>query len=270
MKVLGLGGSNHDYSACIVENGSVIAMIEDERITRKKHGKGLHVSISQGFSRKYVFDQTGYSLTDMDIIASNDLVNPSFLFRLDGVVSLNHHLTHAASAYYCSPFQEAAILTVDSVGSRSATDKGIEYESCATWVGNGTTIERISHNTGVNLEGTDYIENSLGIFYSLITNIIGFGELEEGKTMGLAPYGTDRMYKELQRYIHYAGNGKIQMTADSIKALLAHKDSIQSIPEESKRFQVRADYAWAGQKITEDILLQLCEDLYERTPEQRG
>lgn len=265
MKILGLGGSNHDFSACVVDNEVVIGMIEEERITRKKHGVGLNISLAQGFSRKYCERNFGCKISEFDAIASNDIINPAMLFRLEKVNKINHHLTHAASAYYCSTFHESAILTVDSVGSTWLNEGVIYYESAMYSYGHQKKIEVLERNGGINVRGTDYIENSLGIFYSTITEVIGFGEFEEGKTMGLAPYGTNRLYKELCKYISYGGNGKVVMTTDNILNLLSHKAIISGIANERERRLVMADYAWAAQRILEEMIMLMCEHLYKIT-----
>ena len=197
MNILGLGGSNHDFSACVMENDKILYMIEDERITRKKHAKDLGVSLSQGFSRKYCLKESGLDISEIDLIVANDIISPAILFHLNNVQMINHHLAHAASVFFCSPYEEAAILIVDSVGSKGMAGDKCFYESITYAYGKGNHIEILQKNIGENLNGTDYIENSPGIFYSLITEIIGFEELQEGKTMGLAPYGSNAMYLSL-------------------------------------------------------------------------
>lgn len=265
MNILGLGGSNHDYSACIMENEKILYMIEDERIMRKKHAKGLGVSLSQGFSRKYCLNEAGIDMSKVDLIVANDIINPAILFRLNNVQMINHHLAHAASVFFCSPFEEAAILIVDSVGSKEKIGDSCLYESITYAYGKNNHIEILQKNLGNNLDSTDYIENSLGIFYSLITEIVGFKELQEGKTMGLAPYGTDVMYKELSKYIEYAGNGNVILTADNIRKILDYKDQISSISDTEKRFSLMANFAWAAQQILEEIMICLCQHLYQIT-----
>ena len=265
MKILGLGGSNHDFSACVTENDKILYMIEDERITRKKHAKNLGASLSQGFSRKYCLTKTGLDMSEIDLIVANDIINPAILFRLNDVQMINHHLAHAASAFFCSPFEEAAILIVDSVGSKEKNGDGFLYESITHAYGKNNHIEMLQKNSGRNLEGTDYIENSLGIFYSLVTEIIGFEELQEGKTMGLAPYGTDAMYKELRKYIEYHGNGKVILTTDNIRKILDYKTQISSITDTEARFILMANFAWAAQQILEEIMICLCQHLYQLT-----
>lgn len=265
MYILGLGGSNHDFSACITKNEKIMCMIEDERITRNKHAKDLGVLLSQGFSRKYCLNETKIDISKIDLIVTNDIVNPAILFHLNDVQMINHHLAHAASVFFCSPFEEAAILIVDSVGSKEKIGDSFRYESITYAYGKNNHIETIQKNTGKNLDGTDYIENSLGVFYSLITEVVGFEELQEGKTMGLAPYGTDVMYKELSKYIQYVGNGKVILTADNIRKILDYKTQIFSVTNVEERFNLMASFAWAAQQILEEIIICLCQHLYQLT-----
>ena len=265
MYILVLGVSNHDFSACIMKNEKILYMIEDERITRKKHAKDLGVSLSQGFSRKYCLHEAGLNVSEIDLIVANDIINPAILFRLNDVNMINHHLAHAASVFFCSPYEEAAILIVDSVGSKEKVGDDFFYESITYAYGKNNHIEILQKNIGKNLTGTDYIENSLGIFYSLITEIIGFEELQEGKTMGLAPYGNDAMYKELKEHIQYTESGNIILTADNIKKILDYKDQISSIHNDKERFNAMSNFAWAAQQILEEIMISLCQHLFKLT-----
>ena len=265
MYILGLGGSNHDFSACITNNENILCMIEDERITRKKNSKELGISLSQGFSRKYCLEKARLPISEVDLIVSNDIISPAFLFRLNNIQIINHHLAHAASAFFCSPFEESAILIVDSVGSKEKVGESLLYESVTYAYGKNNHIEILQKNRGRNLEGTDYIENSLGIFYSLITEVIGFKELQEGKTMGLAPYGSNDMYKELSGYIEYKKDGNVILTADSIRKILDYKTEISSIMNEEERFDLMSNFAWAAQRILEEIIIGMCQHLCKLT-----
>lgn len=266
MYILGLGGSNHDYSACLVKDGEVICMIDDERITRKKYGMGLGMELAKGFSRKYCLDEAGISLDDVDVIVANDIVNPVIYHHLNDKVHLiNHHLSHAAAAFYPSEWGEAAILVVDGVGSQAEADGKPLYETVTFAHGKGTDITVLKKQYGENLPGTEYIENSLGIFYALITEVIGFGEHEEGKTMGLAPYGTDRLYDEIQKYFRYLGEGRIEMTRKDIEAIKGLKVMVDKEAKPGAQLALKADIAWAGQKILENTMIELSNHIYSLT-----
>lgn len=265
MYILGIGGSNHDFSSCLMEDNIIRMMIEDERITRDKHGLGLGVSLSQGFSRKYCLNNSGLELKDIDLIVSNDIINQAALFRLKNVQLINHHKAHAASAFFCSPFKESAILVCDAVGSKHYINGNSEYESLSYMHGESNKINTMKSITGVNLSGSDYIENSLGIFYAIITDIIGFGELQEGKTMGLAPYGSNGMLAKVQNCVSYDSDGNFYLSEQNIRTLLSYKEEINHIKDENKKFSLKADFAWAAQTILEECLINACKYLKKLT-----
>ncbi|MGE5632565.1 MAG: carbamoyltransferase N-terminal domain-containing protein [Caulobacteraceae bacterium] len=266
MVILGLGGSNHDFSACIVENGKIVSMIEDERITRKKYGIGLGVELAKGFSRKYCLEQLNYTLDDVDMIVANDILSKTMYGRLNReVILINHHLAHAASSFYPSEFEEAAILVVDAVGSKKEINGVYNYESATFAYGMGNEIKVLDKQYGINIEGTDYIENSIGIFYSIITDIVGFGEHEEGKTMGLAPYGCEKYCDQLKKHVRFVGDGKIEMNKSDIEELLGYKEYINSFEDRDEQFKVKADFAYAGQFILEQAIFYMTEHLFKLT-----
>jgi carbamoyltransferase len=103
---------------------------------------------------------------------------------------INHHLAHAASAYYCSGYEESSVLVVDGRGS--------DKETQSLFQARGSDIELI--------ESSDKI--GIGLLYAAVTQLIGFGSLQEGKTMGLAPYGAPEIGvgEDRQRLIPIAGN----------------------------------------------------------------
>lgn len=263
MYILGLGGSNHDYSACLLKDGKIRFMIEDERIVRKKNAKGLGLQLARGFSWRYCLSHEQIELEDVEIIAANDILNPVMYRKIPAEIKLiNHHLSHAAASYYTSGFEEAAVLVLDSVGSRQT---GVTYESGFFGVAEKKSILPVLQINGKNIEGTDYIENSLGIFYSLITQVIGFGEHQEGKTMGLAPYGTDACYKSLKDKIRYLGDGRIAMNQKDIEDILAWEQIVTDTKDSRKQFELKADLAWAAQTVLEEIIIEMCKFLKQET-----
>ena len=270
MYVLGLGGSNHDFSSCLLHNGKIVCMIEEERITRKKHGLGLGIEVAKGASWKYCLKQAGIGFEQISQVVANDILLKSLYFRIPVKVSLiNHHLAHAASCFYPSGFQEAAVMVVDAVGSRFSVDGKLKYETVSLYKADNKGIHPLFKQYGVNLPGTDYIENSLGVFYSVMTQVAGFNEMEEGKTMGLAPYGSDKRYQEVKQYLRLTGNGCIKMTANDIYALLEIKNRIDHIEDPKKQFEERANYAWAAQKVTEDVMVYFAAYLQKLTGSKR-
>lgn len=264
--MLGLGGSNHGFSACLLKDGKVTSMISDERITRKKYGIGLGISLGQGFSRNYCLDMANIKLDDVDEIVGNDILSPTMYFRLqDRITLINHHLAHAYSAYYPSGMDECAIMVMDGVGSKIKKEDDLLYESMTLYYAKAGKFDVVKKQYGHNLPGTDYVENSLGIFYALVTEIIGFGEHEEGKTMGLAPYGDDEFYQKIHGYIQYDGDANIQFNSQSIKEMLQLKEDVQNITDVKKKNTICEKIAWAGQQILEEIYVDIARYLKKQT-----
>jgi predicted NodU family carbamoyl transferase len=196
MLVLGINGwpdRGHDAAACLVVDGELVAMAEEERFTRHKHAHG---AAPRGAAR-FCLDQAGLKLDDIDVVAfgwdvprlftergfgwdhtERDLLDmffppadfprqrdPEFRF-------VHHHLSHAASAYHLSGDDRAAILVIDGQG---------ENESASLAIGESGRI-RILESIPVSW--------SLGYFYDAVGQFIGLGRDQAGKLMGLAPYGT--------------------------------------------------------------------------------
>lgn len=209
MIVLGISALYHDSAACIVKDGEIIAAAQQERFTRIKHDSNLpddavKYCLKQAKINAQEVDIVAFyddSMLTMDRVVKNilaagedskDLIDLSFegIFTdkiwihkriqellWDGekkgkFVVLQHHISHAASAFYPSPYKEAVILTMDGVGEWATTTIGI---------GKGKEIEL--------LEEIRY-PHSLGLFYSAFTYYCGF-KVNSGdyKFMGLAPYG---------------------------------------------------------------------------------
>jgi len=202
---------NKNSSACLLKNGEIIAVGEEERFNRIKTTSSLPIQ-----SIRYVLKEASISFKEVDHIAIawdclkypnhmdnfrsrelkgrtelDELIdqikttnwNPNYLeFQLQTQIGetlppihyIPHHRSHAASTYYLSGFDESLILTIDGSGEEHAT---------IIWYGSGTNIEKVKE---INLP------NSLGWFYSAITEFLGFKAYTgEGKVMGLAPYGND-------------------------------------------------------------------------------
>ncbi len=201
MLIIGINPGSHDSAACAVVDGVIVAAAEEERFTRRKHALGE----MPWNATLYCLRQVGSHLGEVDYIATcwkgpDQLPHsvqvygeshvqkhkdyyygklfPEALFgdtTLPPIVHVSHHLAHAASAYRCSAFEEAAVLVVDGQGDGESTTvaHGIKGKiQCLTRFG---------------------IEQSLGYFYQAVTDYLGLGELGgEGKTMGLAAYGNPR------------------------------------------------------------------------------
>lgn len=191
MNILGLGGSIHDFSCCLVTNNQVYA-IEDERLSRVRYALNSRSPFTQ--SIRYCLDSSGLNLDDIDMVVMNDMLNP-ILPQLDlsKVTLINHHLSHACSVFYPSPFTESAILVVDGAGSVLEEVDGDDIRETASFYhAQENQIKLLNCITGTS-SGECYSENSppimsnsLGDFYRVVTEAIGFGFLQAGKTMGLS------------------------------------------------------------------------------------
>lgn len=222
--------------------------------------------LAQGYSRNYCLDMEGIGLEAIDKIVANDLLVPSMYFRLqDKIKLINHHLAHAYSAYYPSGMAECAIMIMDGVGSKREVGGEYEYESMTLYYVKDGKFDIIKKQYGYNLSGTDYVENSLGIFYALITEIIGFGEHEEGKTMGLAPYGNKEFYEKIRKYIRYDNQANIEFNASDIQEMRQLKEDVQAIANREEKERICQNIAWAGQRILEEIYIGIARYLQKET-----
>jgi carbamoyltransferase len=232
MYILGISCYYHDAAAVLLKDGVLVAAAEEERFTRKKHDYDFPKS-----AIKFCLDQAGITGADLDyavffekpfrkldrilmmtlqsypqaykvfresmitwmtdkLWVSTTLQNEIGIPR-DKVLFSEHHLSHAASAYLCSPFDESAILTVDGVG---------EWVTSTYGVGKGNDIK---------LQKQMEFPHSLGLLYSAFTAFLGF-EVNEGeyKVMGMAPYGTPRYVDKVWKMIQQNQDGSFALDMD--------------------------------------------------------
>lgn len=202
MVVLGLKILGHDTGAALLIDDKIVA-ISQERLDRKK------------YSSKFPEKSVNYclaaaelkSLDDVDVIAIEQMevtTKPLIeTLKKNGwwnkiahkTTFVNHHDAHAASAFFCSPFDDAAILIVDSAGQKAKLETGlIATETETFYRGDTDGLYQINRNYAPISQFTGWLLNFSGVgnFYSQVTYFLGFGKHEEGKTMGLAPYGKGR------------------------------------------------------------------------------
>ncbi|MFH8477122.1 carbamoyltransferase [Streptomyces sp. NPDC018000] len=278
MLTLGLGGSNHDFSASLVENGEIVVGIEEERLTRRKYAVNVNSLANQCW--RYCLTTHGARLADVEAIVADDTLLPSCYFPFRSRTTLiRHHMAHAASAFYPSPFPESAILVVDGAGSLFE-GKGVETLSMS--VGNGTEITEISKVYGTNWS-TDGLreakvyqagdsDHSLGFMYKAVSKAIGFTLYEEGawyltedgKTMGLAPYGTDRYQAVFRRHLELLPDGRYELHLKD-GGLLSFVEHALDGFEGEERFARGADLAWAAQDLLETAVLHAANWLHTET-----
>lgn len=202
MHTLGVNGwvtGVHDPAAAIFRDGELVAAAEEERFSRRKHAFDqlpfhaieycLHAAgitagdldhLAIGWDTGMLLRQSSTGATSLPEQVALDFYLPTRFFperkgRRIAVHSIEHHLAHAAGAFASSPFEESAILVVDGSG---------EYAS--------TTLAQGDRRRGVRLLRSYPFRESLGIFYQVLTDYLGFGAFQEGRLMGLAAYGTPR------------------------------------------------------------------------------
>lgn len=293
LNILGLSAFYHDSAACLVRDGQIIAAAQEERFTRKKHDAAFPKNAVE-----YCLREGGISLTQVDYVAfyekpfvKFDRILHSYLAyapsglktflmaiplwireriwmktliqeQLPGfagkILFPEHHESHAASAFFPSPYQEAAFLTVDGVGEWTTTSYG---------KGIGNKIEML---------GELHFPHSLGLLYSAFTYFTGFRvNSGEYKLMGLAPYGepkyVDVILRELidlkedgsfrlnMKYFNY-GVG-LTMTNAAFAKLFGRPPR----KPESKLTQHDMDLARSIQDVTEEVMFRMAKHVRQQT-----
>ncbi len=285
--ILGVNCFSHDTSACLVVDGEVVAMGEQERFNRHQHTKTFPDD-AVGFC----LGQAGIDASDLDVVAFAHHVPKDFLrgagdaiarlapkrlagqIIVDGrlalrersfrrrwgyegrMIQVGHHHAHAASAFYASPFDHAAILTLD---------RGGDFLSTTLAVGQGNRIQVL-----------DEVRNphSLGEVYTALTWFLGFRpNADEGKVMGLAPYGTDRLVPDLRDLVRLDANGlfkvnlswfRYQREGGPLSPRFMRRHGHPRVPESEITDRDR-DLAYAVQDLLEEAGVHLARRLHERT-----
>ena len=233
MYVLGINAYHGDAAAAIVKDGRLVAAVEEERFNRFKHSAGFpahairycldaagikpedldHVGISRDPSahlhKKILFAATRAGFQQIKDRLGNaakvrDLRDE--LARVLGVSkktlrarfhNIEHHRAHLASCFYVSPFDRAALLSIDGFG---------DFISTMWAVGEGKSIDVL---------GQVEFPHSTGIVYTATTQFLGFPHYgDEGKVMGLAPYGRPRFIEEFREIIRTEENGRFRLNLD--------------------------------------------------------
>jgi carbamoyltransferase len=289
LNIVGISAGYHDAACCLLQDGALVAAVQEERFSRLKNDKSFP---RRAF--RYCLEEGGITITDVDCIAyyenpclklgrqiwmgmlpgiSDDragfiterIVSPTpqdtirELLGYEGVLkTFDHHLSHAASSFYFSGFDEAAILTVDGVGEWSTTTYGSGADS--------------------RIEQFERVEfpHSLGLFYSAITAYLGF-EVNEGeyKVMGLAPYGRPIYADKLRTLIELASGGQYRLNMDYFGFLNEESMYTQKLCDlmgrpsrvpESELEQFHMDVAKSVQSVLEEVLLEKVRYLYSKVP----
>lgn len=296
MKILGIGDVTHDSSACIVDQNRLLAAIESERITRIKHNmclddKFYHVKKHGPYIRsildswtldvrenrhlaniKYCLEASGLKEKDIDMLVISSLFD-EMPFK-DKAVFIPHHVAHAASAFYPSSYENAAILVVDGYGklvnsesvcTMFAKGHGNKIDVISNFVGRHDLNEEERKNDGEYSQMT--FQNSLGVFYQNVTVLLGFGLFGEGKTMGISAYGKrDPRFDEIDNYIEFASNGEIKINNRGIFLKITEwLNTAKNSLSKKDLFQFKANLALKHQYMLEQMIFHLCQKLYDIT-----
>jgi carbamoyltransferase len=320
MHVLGISCHYHDAAAALLRDGDLVAAVQEERFSRKKHDAGFPER-----AIRFCLDRAGITAADLDWVVFYEkpfvkaerlmsTIVATFprsrrLFR-DGmhvlfkekfwikdeirsrlgidprrILFIDHHLSHAASALYASPFEEAAILTVDGVGEWTTATCG---RGRADWVrGDGNTIQ-LTHELR--------FPHSVGLLYSVFTAFLGF-EVNEGeyKVMGMAPFGEPKYVDLVRKIIELREDGSLWLDPDYVSfpyhtersftrkfetlfgaprdpraRFVTAQTSLFDDPspptaQELQRNQYYADLAASIQKVTEDVMIAMARHLHRQT-----
>lgn len=296
MKILGISCFYHDAAACLLDEGRVIAAVQEERLTRKRHDWGFPKN-----AIRFCLEKANVSVTQLDAVGFYDkpfikferiletyiATWPLGLFSFLKALPLwlkqkiwmsdlirkeltypgeiyfgEHHLSHAASSFYASGFDEAAILTADGVGEWATTS--------------------IAHGIGLDIKILEeiYFPHSLGLLYSTLTAFLGFKvNSGEYKVMGLAPYGKPRFYdlivdklidikadgsfKLNQKYFTFTYG--LQMYGKEFERLFGTTARAPETPLE----QIHFDLAASIQKVCDEAMIRLAHHAYDVTRSPR-
>lgn len=292
--ILGISAFYHDSAAAIVVDGRVVAAAQEERFTRRKHDSGFpkhaveyclreaglsiadvdHLAFYEKPWLKFErLLETYQAMAPLGFLAFAKAM-PSWLKdklftgrairqRLPGawkgrIIWPSHHESHAASAFFPSPFEEAAIMTIDGVG---------EWSTATLGEGRGNRI-KLSHELR--------FPHSLGLLYSAFTSYCGFKvDSGEYKLMGLAPYGEPRFVDTIREHLidlkddgsfrldlsYFRYTHGLTMTSPKFHRLFGASPR----KPESKLTQFHMDLAASIQKVTEEVVLRCARYLHSRT-----
>jgi carbamoyltransferase len=290
---LGISCYYHDSAAAILKDGHVIAAVEEERFSRKKFDDGF-----PKMAINWCLNEAKITPEQIDSVAFYDKPVLKFERLLDNYIAVaprglhsfldtmpkwlhkrlwikneiktnlkgfkgaiifpEHHLSHAAHTFFTSPYDEAAVLTVDGVGEWTTTSYGTAYDD------------------SIKLIHDIRWPHSLGLFYSAFTYFLGF-QVNEGeyKLMGLSSYGKPRFYDLiLDNLIDVKNDGSIHLnmkyfafTYDKVMTNKQFSDLFGISPrtEDGKTEQIHYDIGASAQKVLEDVLLKMANHIHKAT-----
>ena len=290
---LGISCYYHDSAAALLKDGHVIAAVEEERFSRKKFDDGY-----PKMAIDWCLNECAISPEQIDSVAFYDKPILKFERLLDNYIAVaprgmysfldtipkwlhkrlwikneiknqlkgfngniifpEHHMSHAAYAFYTSQFDESAILTIDGVGEWSTASFGI------------------AKNNKIQLTNDIRWPHSLGLFYSAFTYFLGFRVNEgEYKLMGLSSYGKPKYYDLIkENLIDVKNDGSIHLNmkyfAFTYDKVMTNENFAQlfGIPprkEDQKTEQIHYDIGASAQKVLEDVLLKMVNHIHSKT-----
>ncbi len=293
--ILGISAYYHDSAACLLEDGEIVAAAQEERFSRKKHDHAFPKGAIE-----YCLKEAGIDASALDYVAFYDkpfvkferILETYLAYAPFGIRSFvmaiplwirqklwvsdlietelgykgkvlfpEHHESHAASAFYPSPFTRAAFLTIDGVG---------EWSTASFGVGEGNNIEIMAELM---------FPHSLGLLYSAFTYFTGFKvNSGEYKVMGLAPYGEPRYVKQIMEHlIDLKEDGSFKMNMeyfDYCAGLTMTNERFSGLFDgpprkpESRITQREMDLARSIQEVTEEIMLRMARHVKKETGEK--
>src|SRR2546430_13668108 len=291
--ILGISAYYHDSAACLVRDGEIVAAAQEERFTRKKHDAGfpshaVAYCLGAGGIEPSRLDYVGFYdkpllkferllenycgvaprglrsfLTAMPVwlkekLFTRDRIRSALGGYAGPVLFAEHHESHAASAFYPSPFAEAAVLTMDGVG---------EWATSSYGVGRGKDLELLAEL---------HYPHSLGMLYSAFTYYTGFKvNSGEYKVMGLAPYGQPRYVDAiLDKLVELKDDGSFKLNMDYfnyVHGLTMTNGAFDRLfggpprRPESEVTQREMDVAASVQVVTEEIMLRMARTVHRET-----
>jgi carbamoyltransferase len=292
--VLGISCYYHDSAAALIRDGEVIAAVQEERFDRARYSPAFPLQ-----SVNYCLQQAGITILDVDEVAFYEKMYLKFQRTVIGhlcgypftlrnfmdtmplwlkdrlavsyeveeqltykkpVLHVKHHLSHAGAAFLVSPFERAAILTVDGVG---------EYATAAWGVGNGTDIE---------VRKELQYPHSIGLLYSIVTAFLGFRVFTgEGKVMALAEFGAPTYMEHFEKLVHIAPDGSFRLDTSYFsynRGEKMHNQKFEALFGAARDFgapleQRHKDIACSLQRTTEEVVLRMARHLHAATGEKK-
>lgn len=258
---LGLGGSDHDFSAALMRGEDVRVAIEQERVTRVKNGLGVWYREPMGPAVAYCLGAEAIGLDDVEAIAACDTIPARTRAAFGGRLNLySHHLCHAAATYMMlPPGCRAAILVYDGYGSIVGAPTGdrVRRETLSFHVFSDDPPVRLGTTCGEGYrEQDDFpigVSNSVGMLYELVTQSLGYGPLDAGKTMGLAAHGVPRHADALMEFVTLGDD-----LSDCLRCPTDRPEIVDWLDgvlgREGGGFPVKADLAASAQEVVHRIL----------------